>query len=130
MITEAHAKFYRSVFSLAALYNVAFGLWTILWPQSFFDHLRMPPPNYPGIWRCLGLVVALYGFLYAYAGLKLDRARPIIVVGLAGKILGPVGWLALIHSGEWPVRTFPLILLNDLVWWLPFAFFLVEDLRH
>lgn len=73
------------------------------------------------------MVVGLYGALYAHAALRLDRARPIIFIGLAGKILGPVGWLIAIHSGEWPLRTFPLIVFNDLVWWLPFALFLLDD---
>jgi hypothetical protein len=73
------------------------------------------------------MVVGLYGLLYAYAALRLDRARPIIFVGLAGKILGPIGWSIAVHSGEWPARTFPLIVFNDLVWWLPFALFLLDD---
>lgn len=75
------------------------------------------------------MVVGLYGILYVYAALRLDRARPIIFVGLAGKILGPIGWFMVIHSGEWPLRTFPLIVFNDLVWWLPFALFLLDDTR-
>jgi hypothetical protein len=130
MPQQRHPKFYRAVFNLAALYNVVFGLWTNLWPLSFFHHFGMVPPNYPGIWPCLGMVVGLYGLLYAYAARQLDRARPIIAVGLAGKILGPIGWLMIVSSDEWPARTFPLVVLNDLIWWVPFALFLLEDLRE
>lgn len=38
-----------------------------------------------------GMVVGLYGILYAYAALRLDRAKLIIAIGPAGKILGPIG---------------------------------------
>ena len=66
---------------------------------------------------------------YAYAAYRIDRAAPIISVGLAGKILGPIGWLMVINSGEWPLRTFTLIVFNDLIWWLPFGLFLLDETR-
>ena len=75
------------------------------------------------------MVVGLYGLLYAYAVVRLERAFPIIAVGLAGKIFGPLGWLLAINSGQWPLRTFPLILFNDLIWWLPFGWFLLSEAR-
>ena len=124
--SEYRKQIYRLIFSLAAIYNICFGLWASLWPRSFFDSFKMAPLNYPGLWQCLGMVLGLYGLLYAYAAWHLDRAGPIIGVGLAGKILGPIGWLVTTHSGEWPVRTFTLIVFNDFVWWLPFALFLLE----
>jgi hypothetical protein len=70
-----------------------------------------------------------YGVLYAYAAYRIDRAVPIISVGLAGKILGPIGWLMVVNSGEWPLRTFTLIVFNDLIWWLPFGLFLLDETR-
>ena len=75
------------------------------------------------------MVVGLYGLLYAYAAVWLERALPIILVGLIGKILGPIGWVMAVKSGEWPWHTFPLVLCNDLVWWLPFGLFLVKARR-
>ena len=98
----------------------------MLTPNSFFDLFQLARPRYPSIWSTLGLVLGLYGVLYAYAALRLDRARPIIAIGLAGKILGPVGWILTVHSGELPIRTFPLIAFDDIVWWLPFGLFLLE----
>src|SRR3989442_11661987 len=72
------------------------------------------------------MVVGTYGLGYAYAALRLERAAPFIAIGLIGKVLGPIGWVLTVRSGEWPVRTFPLVLFNDLVWWLPFALFLID----
>jgi hypothetical protein len=123
MIEPARARFYRLIFGLAAAYNVAFGLWAALWPLAFFRLFELEPPRYPSIWSCLGMVVGVYGLLYAYATIRLDRALPIVAIGLAGKILGPIGWLL---SPEWPARTFTLITFNDIVWWVPFGMFLLE----
>lgn len=122
-------RVYRSVFIAAAAYNIGFGVWTVLVPQAFFEIFRLAPPRYPSIWSCLGLVVGLFGVAYAYAATHLDRARPFIAIGLAGKVLGPVGWFFAVGSAELPVRTFPLIVFNDVLWWFPFAFFLLEGTR-
>lgn len=75
------------------------------------------------------MVVGLYGLLYAYAAVRLDRAKLIIAIGLAGKILGPIGMFMAVRSGEWPLRAVTLIVFNDLVWWLPFALFLLDGTR-
>lgn len=123
------ARLYRLIFSLAAAYNIGVGLWAVLAPRGFFDIFRLPAPLYPAIWSTLGMVLGLYGLLYGYAALHLDRARPIIAVGLLGKLLGPIGWILAVHAGELPVRTFALIAFDDLVWWLPFAIFLLEGSR-
>jgi hypothetical protein len=120
------ARLYRLIFGVAALYNLGFGLWAGFWPEHFFDLTRLAPPLYPALWRCLGMVVGVYALGYAYAARRLDRAHPFIAIGLLGKVLGPLGWLATVATGEWPLRTFTLIVFNDLIWWLPFALFLLE----
>jgi len=121
------ARLYRAFLIAAAAYNAAFGLWAGLSPLSFFETFGLEPPRYPSIWSCLGMVVGLYGAAYACAAVRLDLAKPIVALGLAGKILGPIGWLA--AAPELPLRTFTLILFNDIVWWLPFALILLEDTR-
>ncbi|OFW25608.1 MAG: hypothetical protein A3G21_05590 [Acidobacteria bacterium RIFCSPLOWO2_12_FULL_66_21] len=122
-------QLYRLVFAAAAVYNVAFGLWAALRPRSFFDWFDLVAPLYPSIWACLGMVVGLYGLGYAYAARHLDRAAPFIAIGLAGKLLGPAGWVLAVRSGEWPIRTVALVLFNDAIWWVPFALFLLEGTR-
>lgn len=123
------ATLYRLVFALAAVYNAAFAVWAIVWPRSFFDLFGMDPPRYPALWQCLGMMVGVYALAYAFAAWRLDRAFPLIAIGLLGKTLGPIGWVATVGAGEWPIRTFTLILFNDLVWWLPFGLFLLEGTR-
>jgi len=128
-VTPYRARLYRVILGLAAVYNLGFGLWAAAWPFAFFDIFVMESPRYPSIWRCLGMVVGLYGLAYGYSALHLDRARPFVVLGLLGKVLGPVGWCLAVRGEEFPLRTFTLILFNDLVWWLPFSLFLLEGTR-
>ena len=128
-LTPYRARLYRLILLLAAAYNLAFGVWAGFWPRSFFNLFQLRQPDYPAIWACLGMVEGVYGLAYAYAAVRLDMARPLVALGLLGKILGPIGWVLTVQSGEWPLRTFSLIAFNDLVWWLPFGLFLLEGTR-
>ena len=125
-VSPYRARLYRLFFAAAAVYNIAFGVWAGLFPRSFFTWFDLQPPVYPAIWACLGMVVGVYGLGYAYAARHLDRAAPFIAIGLLGKLLGPGGWLVTVAGGEWPVRTLTLILFNDVIWWVPFALFLID----
>ena len=121
---------YRCVFALAALYNTAFGIWAGFFPLSFFTLFDLDPPRYPSIWSCVGMVVGIYAIAYAHAAWKPEHATLWISIGLLGKVLGPIGWVAAIWSGELPPRTFLVILANDLVWWFPFLFYLLRHQRN
>lgn len=118
-------RLFRITFALAGCYNLAFGLWAAVWPLAFFQLFEIPPPRYPGIWACLGMVVGVYGLLYWHAASKLEAAWPIIAVGLLGKVLGPIGMVASFGDG-WPRRLGMICVYNDLIWWLPFGLFLVR----
>ena len=120
---------YRLVLLLAGGYNIAFGVLGVALPNGFFDLFQMDRPRYPASWQVVAMVVGLYGLLYLYGAWRLEAAAPIVAVGLAGKLLGPVGWLMTVGSGQFPVRTLPLILFDDIVWWLPFGLFLLEGRR-
>ena len=118
-------RLFRITFALAGCYNLAFGLWAAVWPLAFFQLFEIPPPRYPGIWACLGMVVGVYGLLYWHAAWKLETAWPIIAVGLLGKVLGPIGMVTS-FSDDWPRRLGMMCVYNDLIWWLPFGLFLVR----
>jgi hypothetical protein len=58
-----------------------------------FDIVEMAPPNYPGLWQCLGMVVGLYGVLYASAAWQPEQAKLIIASDWPEKFLGQSVWL-------------------------------------
>ena len=119
-------SFHRGVFVAAGIYNVAWGLYAAVDPQWLFRFAGMPPINYPEIFACLGMVVGLYGIVYLEVARVPERGWLYAAIGLAGKILGPIGWLTLVIRGRWPAATIVLCATNDLVWWIPFALYLYD----
>jgi hypothetical protein len=55
------------------------------------------------------------------AALDPVRHWPIVLVGLLGKIFGPIGFVGAAMKGEFPWIAGLTIITNDLIWWLPFA---------
>jgi hypothetical protein len=120
----ARRRFHRGVFVIAGVYNIAWGIYAALDPQWLFRFAGMPLDNHPQIFACLGMVVGLYGILYLEIARVPERGWLMALVGLVGKILGPIGLLTLIWQGTWPPATLVLCLTNDFIWWLPFALYL------
>ena len=97
MITRR--RFHRGVFVAAGLYNIAWGAW--FGPRSpvALPFAGLPPANHPAIFACLAMVVGLYGILYLEVARVPEQGWLIAAVGLAGKILGPIGLSFLIVRG-------------------------------
>jgi ligand-binding SRPBCC domain-containing protein len=117
-------KRHRITFVAAGAYNIAWGCYAVLDPQWFYRVTGLPLSNSPQIFACLGMVLGLYGLLYLEVARRPETGWPIAAVGLAGKILGPLGLAWLIATGTWPASTVVMIVTNDLIWWVPFALIL------
>jgi hypothetical protein len=116
--------FHRALFALAGAYNLLWGAFTLADPQWLFRFAGMPLANHPAVFAALGMVVGLYGFVYLEVARRPERGFPLVAVGLAGKLFGPLGLCLLIARGEWPLRSVVLCAWNDVIWWLPFGFYL------
>ena len=111
----------RWILWAAAVYNLTWGAGVILFPTLPFEWVGMEPPNYPSLWQCIGMIVGVYGVGYGIAASDPLRHWPIVLVGLLGKVFGPVGFLWTAWRGELPWIAGLTIVTNDLVWWLPFG---------
>ncbi len=111
-----HLTLYRVVFYLAALYNVLWGLLTLLAPNLFFDLLGIPRPNYPFLWAGIGLFVAVYAPAYFLVARDPPHYPMLVLVGVLGKFFGPSGWFMTVARGELPPASLVVILFNDLIW--------------
>ena len=127
---ESGPAWARRTLWAAAVYNLAFGAWAVLLPAQWFELGGMKVPEQLFVWQCVGMIVGVYGVGYACAAPRPLRHWPIVLVGLLGKILGPIGFLDAALRGDVPWRSGWLILTNDLVWWLPFAAMLRSASRH
>lgn len=113
----------------AALYNLIWGGWVIFFPSAYFHLVGLTPPTYLPLWQCIGMIVAVFGIGYAIAATNPIRHWAIVLVGLLGKILGPVGFVWAVATDRLPVDFIWTILTNDLIWWAPFAVILYVAMR-
>lgn len=108
----------------AAVYNLLWGAFAVLAPRLPFAWLGIEPPRYPELWQCIGMIVGVYGVGYALAARDPFRHWPIVLVGLLGKLFGPIGYVWAAARGALPWEGGLTILTNDLLWWLPFGLIL------
>jgi len=108
----------------AGVYNLAWGAIVIAFPHVLFDACGIPRLNYPEIWQCVGMIVGVYGIGYLIAAEDPHRHWPIVLVGLLGKVFGPIGFAGALVKGTFPPTFGLTILTNDLIWWIPFTLML------
>jgi len=111
----------KVILRVAAIYNILWGAWCVLFPSAFWSLIGMDQPNYPFLWQCIGMIVGVYGVGYWIAGEKPAQHWPIVLVGFLGKIFGPIGFIqAYFIDQAVPLRFGFTLLTNDLIWWIPF----------
>ena len=120
-------RLHRATFCAAAVYNVVWGLYSGLDPQWVFRFAGMPPMEHPVVFATVGMVIGLYGVVYAEIARRPERGFMLAAVGLAGKVFGPIGLAVMIAIGQWPPKTVLVILTNDLIWWVPFGLYLFDS---
>jgi len=114
----------RTTLRAAGIYNVSWGALAILFPHHFFSLFGLASPAYPELWQCIGMIVGVYGVGYWIAARNPLAHWPIVLVGLLGKIFGPIGFAQALIIGRFPLRFGVNILFNDLIWWIPFGLIL------
>lgn len=125
---EALAR-YRPWFYAAALYNLLWGSITVLFPQMFFRLIGMPVPNLLPLWQCIGMFVLVYAPAYWWAGRYPSRHGHLILIGLLGKLLGPIGFVWAVAQGQLPLAFGLTNLTNDVIWWPAFVLYLCAVAR-
>ena len=113
-------KWMKTVLQLAAVYNILWGLWVVLFPGHFFQLVGMEPMTHPMVWQGMGMVVGVYGLGYWWASFNPLRHWPIIAVGFLGKIFGPLGFCINYLTGQVPFSFIYTLITNDFIWWIPF----------
>lgn len=110
----------KTTLRLAAVYNLIWGAWVILFPNHFFNLVGMEPLNHPMVWQGMGMVIGVYGLGYWWASYDAVRHWPIVAVGFLGKIFGPIGFVFNYVQGIVPFEFIYTLFTNDFIWWIPF----------
>lgn len=121
-----HLKKYKLWFYAAALYNFVWGTVNILFPTLLWDTLGLDQPSYLPLWQVVGMFVLVYAPAYYWAGRHPDKYGHFILIGLLGKLFGPIGFVYSALTGQFPLLFGVTIITNDLIWWIPFSLYLRE----
>ena len=76
---------------LASLCNLHWGTWVIMKTNQFFILVDMELLNHPIGWQGMGMVIDVCGIGYWIASYYHIRYWPIVLIGLLGKLFGPIG---------------------------------------
>ncbi len=123
-----------SVLRLAGVYNVLWGAAVVLLPTTTLG-LLVSDEQITGtavvFWQCIGMIVGVYGIGYWVAANDPLRHWPIVLVGLLGKLFGPIGFVDAVLIRQVLDPSFGItIIFNDLIWWVPFFLMLLAAHRR
>ncbi len=116
----------------AGIYNLLWGAVTIAAPERTLRLLGVETVSSeasPQLWACIGMIVGVYGVGYLIAARNPTRHWPITLVGLLGKLFGPIGFVVAASQGQLPWSMGWTLLTNDLLWWAPFTLILLHAAR-
>jgi len=118
-------KISKIILLLAAIYNIFWGIVISLFPRIIlFDSCDSVFVII--ILQCIGMLVGVYGIAYYFASLDPARYWPLILVGLIGKVLGPIGSLFYIFTVQLDPSFFWVNVFNDIIWMYPFGWVLYQ----
>ena len=123
MKPETIRVIFRLIMSLAAIYNIFWGVLICIHPTVIlFDDTDSVFVTI--VLQCVGMLVGVYGIAYYFSSLNPARYWPLILVGLIGKVLGPIGSLHYIFTNQLAASFFWVNVFNDVIWIFPFAWIL------
>ena len=111
----------RKVLLAAGSYHLLFAVWAICWPQLWFDWIGVEHPNHPMMWQGVGLIMGVFGMSLILAARNPIQHWRIVLTGLLKFTLGIAGFSVALLRGEIPLSSAWMMVVDDLVWWGPFA---------
>ena len=108
---------YRRWFYAAAIYNAVWGGAVVLFPDAL---LRITGTNATGalpLVQVIGMMVGVYASGYYLLARDPKRSCGLIWIALAGKTLGPLGFIYSAATGALPWTFGWICVFNDVIWW-------------
>lgn len=122
-----HLRTYRLWFYAAALYNVARGAAVITFPVPLSRLAGLEVETVVPLVQVIGMMVGVFAIGYYLLTREPLRYAGLIWIALAGKTLGPVGFVYYAIAGVLPWTFGWTCVVNDIIWWPAFWSF---ALRH
>lgn len=119
---------YRRWFYAAAIYNVVWGGAVVLFPGPLLQIAGMDGSARPLV-QVIGMMVGVYAYGYYLLAREPLRYSGLIWIALAGKTLGPLGYVYSASAGALPWTFGWVCLFNDVIWWPVFWRFALKYAR-
>lgn len=121
---SAHGRWMMWTLLLAGVYNLLWGAFAVIAPDTMLHWFNMPPPHDRDYWQCIGMMVSVLGVGYVASAPHPIRYWPIVLVGVLGKGLAVAGFInaAIAHRMPWTMGW--MVLANHVVWLIPFSLIL------
>ena len=121
-------RLYRRWFYAAAAYNALWGSVVVLFPGPMLRIAGVDAAAAP-IVQVIGMMVGVYAYGYYLLAREPKRYSGFIWIALAGKTLGPIGFLYSAAAGALPWSFGWVCFFNDIIWWPVFWRFALEHAR-
>ena len=122
-------RMYRGWFYAAAVYNVAWGAAVIAFPVPLSRLVGLDVTTVVPLVQVVGMMVGVYAIGYYLLARDPVRYAGVIWIVLAGKTLGPAGFLYYAIAGILPWTFGWTCVLNDVIWWPVFWSFALRYAR-
>jgi hypothetical protein len=120
---------YRPWFYAAAAYNLLWGVVVVAFPAAVTRFVGLDVPDALPLVQVVGMMVGVYAYGYYLLARDPRRYAGFIWIALAGKSLGPAGFLYSAATGELPWSFGWTCLFNDVIWWPAFWSFALTHAR-
>lgn len=121
---------YRPWFYAAGIYNTLWAAGVIAMPREASRFVGIDASAFVPFVQVVGMMVGVYA--YGYYLLARDPARycGFIWIAIAGKTLGPIGFVYYAAQGVLPWSFAWVCVPNDLIWWPAFWSFALRYARY
>jgi hypothetical protein len=113
----------------AGVFYCAVAVISACWPQLWFDWAGLDRPRLLILWRGAGLVAGAFGLGFLIAARSPIRHWAIVLIGWLKMSIAIVGFAGAVIFGELPATAALLAVVDDLLWWPPFAMILWAALQ-
>ena len=122
-------RFYRPWFYAAAVYNAVWGTVVVLFPGALLRIVDLNGSAAVPLVQVVGMMVGVYAYGYYLLAREPRRYSGLIWIALAGKTLGPVGFIYSAWTGALPWSFGWICVFNDIIWWPVFWRFAIKHAR-
>ena len=119
----------RGLLLLAGAYNLGWGLFIYVFPDSFYRWITQTEQLTPVLITWQGLGVLAFGIAYLLAAVYPTRLWFLIGLGFFSKLIGGIGFYFVVMQQNITKKYIFHLLMNDLVWLIPLGIILVRVIQ-